>query len=518
LELVVIPSETQQKQQQQQSPLNLSQPLTPSTQNDNKQSKLVLSSDDYDNSNHEVYNINFKSDRLSSPSSISSSTLTTTTFNSPTQASSPPTLQTIKQNKPVLKFHSSSPPIPLPPPQPPPLPTNSNKASTQTTNQNQSEFFDYHKMSNYKPEKLSPLTQLKLRRLQQSLIEQYTKEELNELGIVIPNYNDNSKHHSPRKASPSITNLQERIIRNQQKLISERNLSASSVSSSSPPNISQYQQQVLNKTQRQQPTTKPNQSPTLFSQYIQSVHKALNESYPNYSSTSENHPNYFDQTRFSNYQQIYNIDSLMPVTKRLVQNRKQMFEQPNTTLIDNQENIIPIHLQHQIQYDNKFQKQNLIIPEQVMTIQSIRQHPSQQQQQQQQQHSVTVVPISFINNSSSALTNPQHNKHGELKKLMQTGIIETIAERAAHFEEVDPEKYNRIKNKYLINDNSSQFTNTYDTYQLNLNHVKNINARSPPQSSFYRQQDQLIQDDWKYERPHIAKYYTGESLLSKIKI
>ncbi len=45
---------------------------------------------------------------------------------------------------------------------------------------------------------------------------------------------------------------------------------------------------------------------------------------------------------------------------------------------------------------------------------------------------------------------------GECKRLMSRAHIETVAERAAHFEEVDPERYNRLKNKFYELDQNQQ--------------------------------------------------------------
>ena len=45
---------------------------------------------------------------------------------------------------------------------------------------------------------------------------------------------------------------------------------------------------------------------------------------------------------------------------------------------------------------------------------------------------------------------------GECKRLMSRAHIETVAERAAHFEEIDPERYNRLKSKFYELDQSQQ--------------------------------------------------------------
>jgi len=45
---------------------------------------------------------------------------------------------------------------------------------------------------------------------------------------------------------------------------------------------------------------------------------------------------------------------------------------------------------------------------------------------------------------------------GECKRLMSRAHIETVAERAAHFEEIDPERYNRLKSKFYELDQNQQ--------------------------------------------------------------
>ena len=100
---------------------------------------------------------------------------------------------------------------------------------------------------------------------------------------------------------------------------------------------------------------------------------------------------------------------------------------------------------------------------------------------------------------------------------MSRGYLESIAERAAHFEDVDFKRYNRLKMK-LSTINNSQIVENNDLNVINLQHIKN---NKPPQ----QQQQQLPiiqnkkqqQDDmynWKYE-PLVARYYyTGILIIN----
>ena len=111
-----------------------------------------------------------------------------------------------------------------------------------------------------------------------------------------------------------------------------------------------------------------------------------------------------------------------------------------------------------------------------------------------------LANVLAMRSSSSHFQNRASYK-GECKRLMTRGNIETVAERAAHFEEVDPERYNRLKNKFYELDVSQQqellqmhnmqypaFNNATNSNSTNsnlylLNHFVESLMMTPPMAS-----------------------------------
>lgn len=144
-------------------------------------------------------------------------------------------------------------------------------------------------------------------------------------------------------------------------------------------------------------------------------------------------------------QQKPNSSSQIPPTK-IVENRRQVFEKSYSL------NKPPTPSQQQQQQQQQLQQPS----------------PSQTPPQQQQQPAKSVDKISPEkpplerkksstplkqsltldgDKSNDAKQQQKKRKDDECRQIMSRGNIETVAERAAHFEEIDLEKFNRLKSR-----------------------------------------------------------------------
>ena len=377
---------------------------------------------------------------------------------------------------------------------------------------------------------LSPLTEQKLRNLQQALTEHYSKERLNELGIVIPDLIDKTK----RNQQYNEYNNKSPIINNIQKKLNDNNSRQSSISSLSPTSY-------FNNQQQQQRINDKIQSPTIFSKYIESVHKALNNNNNN------------NQINKENIQDFLNNNNELSISKRFVEHRRQLFESQNSLSQKSTENLLlQKEQQQQQQKDRPIKQLRKFSMQSAPELTTSSQSPSHNnknlnkqitidyyqdyhdnqlnnliktlssnsggsistisppQPQPQTQHSINndqlqTISINFIQNNNNK-NNPLYSS--ECKRLMSRGYLESIAERAAHFEDIDPERYNRLKMKISTISNTQSGNNEQNS-DLNTINLQHVTQQQQQQQDLKNKQDL----NPKYE-PLVARYYyTGTFYL-----
>lgn len=173
---------------------------------------------------------------------------------------------------------------------------------------------------------------------------------------------------------------------------------------------------------------------------------------------------------------------------------------------------------------------------------------NQENQQQQPQQQRSTSSSSHFNHFNRA------SYKGECKRMMAKSYMETVAERAARFEDIDIERYNRMKNKilelemqqqrdlelqYRLNQAQQEYHQLHKTpptptstatkqdelskaenFVMKLKNLRPIIKTTSPDSSVIQnnnnnkqQSKDQEQSMWTKFEPFIAKYYTGKLLL-----
>ncbi|CAF0950301.1 unnamed protein product, partial [Brachionus calyciflorus] len=231
-------------------------------------------------------------------------------------------------------------------------------------------------------------------------------------------------------------------------------------------------------------------SPTMFSKYIETVHKALYDTgnpkedshrYRSLSAASSDLTALPSDFPLINKPKIIttNQDSLssQQVSKQFVENRRQIFEKTNKIenkfSSDKSLNRKPsLRNQNNLSFDETIDLERTPTP---TKLEKKSESFSQGQKPASLERFVNSSPI----RGSTARPNSNENREtnaiplgqkslaqfnhanrasykGECKRLMSRAHLETVAERAAHFEDVDPERYEKLKSKFAELDLSKQ--------------------------------------------------------------
>lgn len=136
--------------------------------------------------------------------------------------------------------------------------------------------------------------------------------------------------------------------------------------------------------------------------------------------------------------------------------------------------------------------------------------------------------ISKMNNNSAVFNvqSPSHFNHlnrasykGECKRLMSKAHMETVAERAAHFEEVDKEKFDRLRNKTYALDPNQTEENIHSLKLSSRQHQVSQNALTISNYDYSHSATELKQKNTTNKlnrRKESSRYLVGDYLANKL--
>jgi hypothetical protein len=264
-------------------------------------------------------------------------------------------------------------------------------------------------------------------------------------------------------------------------------------------------------------------SPFLFSKYIESVHKALhgnntskksqeniNQSGGNRSSsaTSNDVQNNQIETPSEQLNTSSSNDINSPsISKRFVEHRRQLFEQPESSPSQTNQSInlnsqplsdFNSSFEEVVKYNNNLtnfnSNKNSNISNRVQSsgrVETINQGRRLNSLSNNGRANSLALPDNYnqltnennLANLTNIRSNAPHFNHfsrasykGECKRLMSKDYMESVAERAAHFEDIDMERYQKLKNKF---------------YELDLYEQQEL-QRMLQQQQLQQQQQQLF--------------------------
>jgi hypothetical protein len=364
------------------------------------------------------------------------------------------------------------------------------------------------------------MPQTRATRLQNTLTtDQYKSKQLNELNILIPNITDNQKKIR-RQSSPIIIlndklgNLEHQPapptyssstaypfthamkIKNSNENHSKSGNSISRLLMHDTNNGPMNQLNIFD-TQNDQSKTP---SPSAFSKYIESVHKALNND-DNFQQATRNRDNQSEYMLFLQLQDQTPKAEHSPKHTAKYQRNAHVFQSTTQRL----DQFKPgQHRQHQQKVTRSFSMGSNETLNGETQAMSMGNYDSTQRPATSRHHnpdSPTYVAINFLCNN---IIKPTYAD--ECKRIMQRTNMETVAERAALFEDVDLDRYNRLKIKYaLLNQGKSINVPTDIQQPISLAHI-------PRSSIAYRKQavKQVNNNKtlWNYE-PQITNNYPG---------
>jgi hypothetical protein len=373
---------------------------------------------------------------------------------------------------------------------------NYNANNNQNYYQNQRQNTQFNDNSNYKNNPIhQPPNILFYLNKKIDTIDQKFKPNLNNSNNYSPNY------FNPSLQSPSTSNN----VLSPVSVISTTSITSNSSSTSNTVAGSNAQNNNTNNNMKSNASnlSKKTTSPFLFSKYIESVHKALhgnNSSKKNQenikqiqiggnrssSATSIDAQNNQAETptepvNTSSSNEINSPSrlSVQSISKRFVEHRRQIFEQPDplpseenptnnlatqplTDLNSSFDDVLKYNnlanfnnMNRSMSHSNRVQSSDRVeVNNQNRRVNSLSNNgranslalPSNYNQLLNENNS---------SNFSNARSNTSHFNHfsrasykGECKRLMAKDYMESVAERAAHFEDIDMERYQKLKSKF----------------------------------------------------------------------
>lgn len=219
-----------------------------------------------------------------------------------------------------------------------------------------------------------------------------------------------------------------------------------------------------------------------FSKYIETVHKALYDNRRPIAKCDEPNNTYRSTVSSTDLQAEFAINkpkvittnqetlSAQQVSKQFVENRRQIFE--NTNKMEGSKSFSDKSLNRKPSLKsqtNNFSFDETRDLERTPTPTSYVKKSDSIGFSQHSERFTDLTNKSVTNENKNkevnllanrVLSNFNHAKRssyrGECKRLMSRANLETVAERAAHFEDIDPERYEKLKSKFAELDISKQ--------------------------------------------------------------
>jgi hypothetical protein len=236
-------------------------------------------------------------------------------------------------------------------------------------------------------------------------------------------------------------------------------------------------------------------------------------------------PDEIDYLKTESSQQTTNPENMPLKPTRIVENRRQVFEKSHSMSSSSTKPPDP-----QPQPQQKVSQTKSVSPVK-MTTRPIN------EPQQQRKHVMSDGPSSHRSSvgeaSDSSKTTPNSQGSGgnqldsnktnnqpkkrtgdECRQIMSRANIETVAERAAHFEDVDFEKFNRLKSKldeYDWYPDQEQSPNPIDKQKLRMllygyKDQNNNNSKSMGNEAFYNNYERYLNSLQQHQKQDPAFY------------